>query len=303
MVALGFDGTRFANSVIEPSRVRHEAHDLDGEDPTTPWRRVLDGERRASCAVPDLPEPWQSRARALGFHACWAFAVDRAHPHRDVLVVWRTIPGRPAAHLRDTVDRIVDLMQLAIESRRHRERLERRANTDELTGLVNRTGLSRHVDRLRSDRTGTSLGVAYLDIDDFKPVNDAHGHQVGDHVLQVVARRLGATVRAGDVAARVGGDEFAVLCPGIGDADLARLADRLVAAFRAPIDVDGLVVDISVSVGVALAGPEEQGRREPEALLAGADSALLRAKARGKGTWEHHSSGPRSDTGPPSARS
>ncbi len=288
VIALGFDGDRFEQLVTNRNRPRHELHDLDIDSarvPPTPWEQVLTGEPSAAGASTDLPEPWREKAIDAGFSACWAFALDRARPHHDVLVVWRSIDGPPEPHLLQHVDRVTQLIQLALEADRHRDRLEHRAATDELTGLANRAGLNARLQALQSDTESQTLGVAYVDIDDFKPVNDRLGHQTGDRVLQVVARRLAATVRAADLAARIGGDEFAALCPNISGDDLGRLAQRIIAALAAPIDLQGQVISISASVGIAVIDPAELAETGPDALLGRADAALLRAKAEGKGQW------------------
>jgi len=95
--------------------------------------------------------------------------------------------------------------------------------------------------------------VLYCDLDDFKTVNDTLGHAVGDAVLQEVAERIQRATRAGDLVARVGGDELVIVCPGLADADAASLAARIRQAIDEPVVVDGIGVTIGLSIGVAVA--------------------------------------------------
>lgn len=153
-------------------------------------------------------------------------------------------------------------------------RLATQALTDELTGLGNR----RAVVRAGADPV-EGLAVVVFDIDDFKAVNDSHGHAVGDAVLCEIAARCRREVRAGDVLGRLGGDEFVVLLPGAGVGGAQRVAAALRAAVAGrPIDADGVAVAVSISLGVAAAPPEDL-----EALLARADQALYQAKRAGRG--------------------
>jgi diguanylate cyclase (GGDEF)-like protein len=125
----------------------------------------------------------------------------------------------------------------------------------------------------------------FLDLDHFKPVNEALGHPVGDRVLAVVAQRLTEVLRPGDMVARIGGDEFAVLCERLSSADdVEPVAHRLLAAVREPITPrpeSAAEVRIDASVGVTDVDPGET----PEATLARVDRAMREAKLTGRGRW------------------
>ena len=127
------------------------------------------------------------------------------------------------------------------------------------------------------------LGVLYLDLDGFKPVNDTHGHRFGDRLLAEIGSLLGANVRPGDMVARLGGDEFAVLCTEVaGEDELCELAQRLIQVVSQPLVLDGIAVSIGVSIGVAVAKVHGQTQDE---VLDSADAALYRAKRRGRGPY------------------
>lgn len=158
--------------------------------------------------------------------------------------------------------------------------LHRRAMYDPLTGLANRALFGERVAKAL-DGPGT-VAVLFIDLDDFKLVNDSMGHAAGDKVIAASAGRLAGGLRSGDIAARLGGDEFAVLLPRVVDDDEAkRVAARILDAFRAPFMVEGRQFAVRASVGVAVA------RRQPSPtaaeLLRNADLAMYRAKANGKG--------------------
>ena len=126
-----------------------------------------------------------------------------------------------------------------------------------------------------------AVALLFVDLDHFKPVNDRHGHLVGDRLLQLFAQRLADSVRATDVVARLGGDEFTILLSGVSDAALAmRVADKVLAAAREPFVLDGCSLTVSASVGVALGLQPQAGWRD---LVARADAMLYRAKAQGRG--------------------
>ncbi len=168
------------------------------------------------------------------------------------------------------------------ERKRNERRLARLAHTDELTGLPNRRSFMEHL-RLASDASDWSAeqpgAVLMIDVDHFKHINDTHGHASGDAVLQQLAAHFSARLREGDIAARLGGEEFAVLLPRVRLDDAEGLADRLRAAVAAqPFQRDdGEVLRYTISVGVAGIAPGE-----PEATLRQADRALYEAKRAGR---------------------
>ena len=161
------------------------------------------------------------------------------------------------------------------------EKLRYQAFHDVLTGLPNRALFSERVAKAlaRSAGTGRPPAVLFLDLDDFKLVNDTLGHAAGDEVLVVVADRLRDLVRAGDTAGRLGGDEFAVLLSGTQRADAERIAARVLQALSAPFPVHGREVSVHASIGVARGGVARQTADE---LLGNADMAMYAAKANGK---------------------
>jgi diguanylate cyclase (GGDEF)-like protein len=160
---------------------------------------------------------------------------------------------------------------------RNRE-LDRLSGTDPLTGLRNRRGLERDLDRLEVRLRGQTVGVLVIDIDRFKAINDTFGHPSGDTVLQAVADRLQAAVTQRNLLARWGGEEFVVVAEGVTDATAEQLAQRLrkVVGY-APINLpEGNVVEITVSVGVST------GLLGEHPLIDAADYALLEAKNSGR---------------------
>ncbi|MCX7620170.1 MAG: diguanylate cyclase [Acidimicrobiales bacterium] len=187
-----------------------------------------------------------------------------------------------------SIDWIGMLARDISDLKRAEEQLRELATHDYLTGLPNRplfndrlqTAVARH----RRFRRG--VAVMFCDLDGFKEINDERGHAAGDAVLVEVAKRLKRIVRESDTAARVGGDEFVIVCEGVTDSDeLASLAERIIDAVCEPIDLPGgepVRVGISVGIGVAHSRQEQV---DPDRLLTLADTAMYRAKARGGNTF------------------
>ncbi|HET8608093.1 MAG TPA: diguanylate cyclase [Gaiellaceae bacterium] len=173
----------------------------------------------------------------------------------------------------------VDLYRL----RRDAAVLTHRALHDPLTGAPNRTLF---LDRLqtaiaRLGRGDSGIAVLFVDLNEFKQINDAVGHQAGDEVLVEVARRLQSVVRAADTVARFGGDEFLVLCEGIDEVEAAEVERRIEEAARFEVAVDGRLVQVSATVGRALA---DDPLAVPEELIRRADLAMFAAKRGARAT-------------------
>jgi diguanylate cyclase (GGDEF)-like protein/PAS domain S-box-containing protein len=177
---------------------------------------------------------------------------------------------------------VANTLATALARLRGEEQMRHEAVHDPLTGLANRTLLRdrlEHADA-RSLREGGDTGVLFVDLDNFKQVNDVHGHAAGDAVLVELGERLRHAVRPADTVARLGGDEFVVLCDEIDEAAALALARRLQHAIAQPLIAAGAEQSLSASIGLAV------GHGDANTLLAEADVALYRAKARGGGRIE-----------------
>jgi diguanylate cyclase (GGDEF)-like protein/PAS domain S-box-containing protein len=173
----------------------------------------------------------------------------------------------------------------AIERARMADSLRHMALHDPLTGAPNRALFIDRLERALHEarQAGEYVTVMFLDIDDFKAVNDTWGHRVGDGLVTEVARRLQTVVRSGDSIARLSGDEFAVLCAGATPGDARDIAGRVAEAVRLPVVVDGCAVSVTASIGVATYEPTTAtGPASAGQLLREADAAMYRAKAQGK---------------------
>ncbi len=163
--------------------------------------------------------------------------------------------------------------------------LRHQALHDSLTGLANRAlfiDRVQHALDLASGLREPSMAVLFLDLDDFKTVNDSLGHGAGDELLVAVARRLAGTLRPADTAARLGGDEFAVLLENAASEAPQAVAARMIGAFDTPFTIQGKQVPMRASIGIALDAPTST----PEEMLRNADLAMYVAKQRGKGRYE-----------------
>jgi len=187
------------------------------------------------------------------------------------------------ASLDEPMDNLGQRLSLAVARHEREERLYRQAHYDALTGLPNRLLFrERFHDELRRVRDGAPGGaLLYLDLDDFKAVNDSLGHDAGDQMLTVVGQRLRASVKESDTVARIGGDEFTVVLRELPDAATAQIvARRILDTLSAPIWLGGEGRRIGVSVGIA-AFPADG--LDCDGLLRCADAAMYRAKQRGRG--------------------
>lgn len=201
-----------------------------------------------------------------------------AHCDFDDPVLVEPLPGRLGRSLEDWVE---VLSASIIERDQLQTNLAYEATHDSLTGIHNRPAAISAIQSAlqRARRSAAMTALLYIDLTEFKAVNDSHGHEVGDEVLRQVAHRLSAGVRDGDFVARLGGDEFIVLAEGLADAaDAVDLARRILHMINEPVEVAGARIVIGAAIGIALTldGPED-----PLRLLDRADAAMYRAKQHG----------------------
>jgi diguanylate cyclase (GGDEF)-like protein/PAS domain S-box-containing protein len=206
--------------------------------------------------------------------------------HRDGR--WLTFEVQHTHLLEDEHVRGIVLNSRDISERKaFEEQLAHQAFHDPVTGLANRALFTDRVAHaLRSTiRKGSLVAVMFVDLDDFKTVNDSLGHQAGDAVLSEVATRLARTSRPADTVARFGGDEFAVLLDGVANSDeAAMIGDRLLTALEAPMDIDGKQVYPRASMGICMSD-EDLLNQDAEELLRNADVAMYMAKRDTKGRY------------------
>lgn len=183
------------------------------------------------------------------------------------------------SHLRDHRGQLTGSVMVIHDQRQERERaalLLAEAHHDALTGVANRRGLETTMaEELRHLGDRRALGLAYVDLDGFKGVNDNYGHAVGDAVLVEVAKRMQAIMREGDTVARLGGDEFAMLVRNATPEALASVRERMLISLRAPITAEGRAVVVGASIGLA-AAPHDGN--SVETLLEAADKRMYREK-------------------------
>ncbi len=248
-----------------------------------------------SCAR--FPE-FSPRALAEGLHSVYSFPMWHDGQGLGALNLYRAdgpatlTPTQIAAGqtLADVATVYVLNARQQEQARHDAHEVLQLATTDPLTGLANRRALIDHLDvaLARSTRSERIVTVLYLDLDDFKGINDRFGHAAGDHVLAEVAGRLSRAVRPSDTPARLGGDEFAVVCDELGSPGEAKLvAARILAALQEPIAVADTSVVVTPSIGVATGrGPVD----DATTLLTDADTAMYVAKANGRNRIELHAS-------------
>jgi diguanylate cyclase (GGDEF)-like protein/PAS domain S-box-containing protein len=254
-----------ANSVVEQV-LAHPPGSLAGLDLSIDLEAGAETQRRIEALVADSEDRFEleHRLRAYDGSSIWC---------RTVMALVRDGAGRP--------DHLTAMVENIDGRKRAEAELIHRTIHDPLTRLPNR---QHFLERLAVARTGLSardldVGVVFIDVDNFKQVNDSLGHEAGNELLVAVAGRLRAAVRPADVVARFGGDEFLVLAERLGNArEATQLAWRLVHSLRTPFSIGGTEVSITASFGVATS--RDLGEAE-EDLVRKADAAMYTAKQRG----------------------
>ncbi len=194
---------------------------------------------------------------------------------------WQVVgyPGRLPVQALDAVTSVVTQVTLAMRNSTAHHELTRQATVDPLTGLANRSLFQASLTTALTDTSSKGTSVLFVDLDDFKDVNDVYGHAAGDDALRAVADRLRHATRADDVCARLGGDEFAVLLPDTDARAATVVAERVVQAVAKPVALARGAARVGASVGLAVADRDVSA----EQVLQRADIAMYAAKAAGKG--------------------
>lgn len=238
-----------------------------------PWGWI---EKSMRGSVGDRLEAMRQRG-GLVFESVGPTYPDGSPMHIEVHARIIEIPGYGEA--------LVSVMRDATERYLEVERIRHLAFHDQLTGLPNRPNFEErlHIALAEADRHNDVVGVIFLDLDDFKPINDTLGHASGDRVLVAISDRLRDCVRESDLIARIGGDEFMGLFPRLASRrDLAGIAKSLVDCVTLPLNLDGIELRLGASVGLAV---YQHGEATDE-LITRADHAMYRAKLNGLVGWE-----------------
>jgi len=246
---------------------------------------TLEGTRFTSLLHPDDVEQALAGYTAVAFRAGTSAPARWRVKHADGS--WRHVEVVTTNLLDDpTVEGMVLTMRDVSERKSLEDELKHQAFHDALSGLANRALFRDRLEHalLRAARSQSSLAVLFVDLDDFKLVNDSLGHAAGDELLVTVAGRINALLRSGDTAARFGGDEFAVLLEETaGPEEAEEVAARLIAELRLPLFIEDHEISVRASIGIALS---QGGGEDPGDLMQAADVAMYAAKAGGKGRFE-----------------
>jgi diguanylate cyclase (GGDEF)-like protein/PAS domain S-box-containing protein len=234
-------------------------------------------------------------ALRAGLRACWAVPIlGTSKPMLGVLAAYFSEPREPSAHELKLIDRISNIAKIALERDEAEQRIRQLAHYDELTGLPNRVMFNQALERALSHarRESSGLALLFVDVDRFKNINDTLGHDAGDRLLRQVAERLKQCLRASDLVARFGGDEFMVLLEDLSDPHYAAaVAGKLLEAIAKPLTLGAQEFHLSASIGIS-AFPDDGA--DARSLQKNADIAMYRAKERGRNCWHFYS--PTTDT-------
>jgi diguanylate cyclase (GGDEF)-like protein/PAS domain S-box-containing protein len=233
-------------------------------------------------------QPYKARALELGLRGCWSSPI-KAKDGRVIgtfAFYFRECRAPSRWHER-IVEACIQLGALAIERKEARAQIAQLAYYDTLTGLPNRARL-RHLisEAIASAPAGKNVALAFLDIDNFKDVNDSLGHSAGDEMLVEFAQRMHAQIQPGDVLGRLGGDEFVILFPDRDAAEASVVASRIMEALSPPLKLGTRQVPVSVSMGISI---YPDNATNLDTLIQQADAAMYKAKQAGRATYRFFS--------------
>ena len=226
---------------------------------------------------PEDPSFIADQLRTRGSRGAEVYDIEYPHPDGTARALRISVSPLREGEIVGSLAMVSDLSDI----KRVEEELRRRAVHDDLTGLPNRTLLMDRLEQAlarQARRPDGGVAVMFVDLDNFKLVNDSWGHAVGDALLQKVADRLRQSIRDEDTVARFGGDEFVIICEGVDETQAGELARRVVASLQDRFDVEGQTMYAGASVGIAVSPPSSAGE-----LLRFADAAMYDAKGRGRG--------------------
>jgi diguanylate cyclase (GGDEF)-like protein/PAS domain S-box-containing protein len=233
-------------------------------------------------------QPYKTRPLEVGLRACWSTPIKS----KDGRVIgtfafyFRECRAPSRWHQR-IVDACVHLGALAIERKEARAQIARLAYYDMLTGLPNRTHLRDLIaEAIKACPAGKQVALAFLDVDNFKDVNDTLGHSAGDELLVQFAQCLRAQIQPGDLLGRLGGDEFVIVMPNRDAAAASVVASRITEALVAPLSIGSRQVPMSASIGISI---YPDNAIDIDALIQQADAAMYQAKQAGRSTYRFFS--------------
>lgn len=250
------------------------------------WSRILDARNNLVAEAGERPAPPVLSRAAMVFDA--GQPVGRLEIERSLGTLWRNTGIAALFGFLLGMAAFITLRFIPVrEIRLYAEKLQQQANHDALTGLPNRMFLYAHLRQLMDNakRDGRTLAVGFVDLDQFKPINDSHGHNVGDELLKIVAGRLKACLRgSADIMARVGGDEFVlILYDPLDQQIVSGVANRILDSLSQPIFNEGREFRLTACIGFSLYPHDGQNI---ETLLKNADTAMYRAKKQGPNNFQ-----------------
>jgi diguanylate cyclase (GGDEF)-like protein len=233
-------------------------------------------------------QPYKKRPLEVGLRACWSSPI-KAKDGRVIgtfAFYFRECRAPSRWHQR-IVDACLHLGALAIERKEARAQIARLAYYDVLTGLPNRARL-RHLisEAIEACPDGGRVALAFLDLDNFKDVNDSLGHSAGDELLVEFAQRLRTQIQPGDVLGRLGGDEFVIVLPNRDASEASLVASRIIEVLNTPLRIESRLVPMSASIGISI---YPDNATDLDALIQQADAAMYKAKQAGRSTYRFFS--------------